>query len=282
MKNITKIIGLFTLIAFSFFYSDKVITVIKEQDPIMIELDNIKDTYLTKAIDAVIEEDTIIPGLSGREIDIDKSYNNMKTLGKFSTSAITYKDITPNISITHNKDKYIIKGNNNKQMVSLVFILNTNNNLEKLQNIITNKNIYINYFIDYDYLVKNSTTIKKLTNCEIYSYGNNGEYTPDNLLFSNNLINRITNNNAIYCLATNKDDSTLSLCSSYDLYTIYPNIISIGEPYNDIKSNLTSGSIILLNINNKTLNQLDIIIDYIEGKGLKIEKLSKLLSEELK
>lgn len=281
MKNITKIIGLFTLIAFSFFYTDKVITVIKEQDPIMMELDSMKDTYLTPAVDATIEEDTIIPGLSGRKINIDKSYSNMKTIGKFTSSAIVYEEVVPNINLEQNKDKYIIKGNNNKQMVSLLFILNSDNYLDKLESILKNKNVSANYFVDYNYLIKNSTKIKNLTTNEIYSYGNNGEYSPDNLLFSNNLINRITNNNAVYCLAKSKNNSTISLCSSYDLYTIIPSIISIGDPYSDVKNNLTSGSIILLNMDNKTLNQLDIIIDYIQGKGLKIGTLSTLLSEKL-
>ena len=99
-------------------------------------------------------------------------------------------------------------------------------------------------------------------------------------MFSNNLINRITNNNTIYCLSKTKNKKVLSLCSSYDLYTIIPSITVIGDPYSDVKNNLKSGSIILLNIDNKTLNQLEIIIDYIQGKGLKIATLSKLLSEE--
>lgn len=281
MKNITKMIGLFTLIAFSFFYTDKVITVIKEQDPIMIELDNVKDTYLTPATDAIIDNDTIIPGMMGRQIDIDKSYNNMKSIGKFTSSAIIYEDIVPNNSLKDNKDKYIIKGNNNKQMVSLVFILNDNTYLNRLEKILNSKNIVANYFVNYDYLIKNSTKIKDLKNKEIYSYGNNGEYTPDNLLFSNNLITRITNSTAKYCLTKNKNQSLISLCSSQDLYTIYPNIIPIGDAYSDVKNNLTSGSIILLDLDNKTLNQLDIIIDYIQGKGLKIGTLSNILSEKM-
>ena len=38
MKNIIKLTGLVTLILFSFFYTDKVIEVIREEDSIMIEL----------------------------------------------------------------------------------------------------------------------------------------------------------------------------------------------------------------------------------------------------
>ena len=37
---------------------------------------------------------------------------------------------------------------------------------------------------------------KNLTNKEVYNYGNLGEYSPDNLIFANNLISRITKNEA--------------------------------------------------------------------------------------
>ena len=42
MKETIKMIGLITLICFSFFYTDKVINVINEQDPIMIKINEVK------------------------------------------------------------------------------------------------------------------------------------------------------------------------------------------------------------------------------------------------
>ena len=45
MKNIIQMIGLITLICFSFFYTDKVITILNEQDPIMITIMEEKDKY---------------------------------------------------------------------------------------------------------------------------------------------------------------------------------------------------------------------------------------------
>lgn len=278
MKNIFKLIGLATLILFSFFYTDKVITVIKEQDPIMIKLDNIKEKYKKDPINSIIDNDTIIPGINGVEIDLDKSYKKMKSMNKFSESLIEYKEIKPLNSIENNKNKYIIKGNPTKQAVSLLFIINNDKYLNKIEKILFTNNIKANFFIDYNYLIKNTTKLKS-SNIYYYSYGNMGNYTPDNIIFSNNLISRITNNKANYCLVTSKDIKELNICSSYDLYTILPNIISTGNPYNDVKSNLTSGSIILLNNNIETIRELELIINYIKGKGLIIDALSNLLSE---
>ena len=279
MKSTLKIIGLFILIGFSFFYTDKVIQVIREEDKIMIELTSIEDTYRKEAVDATIIGNTIIPGLNGSVINIDDSYNKMKNLGIFDKNLLIYNDIVPNISITNNKDKFIIKGNNNKQMVSIIFIMDNDKYLDDINKILSLKQVKANYFVTYSYLINNSTKIKDIDH-EFYSYGDNGLYSNDNLLFSNNLLTRIKNNNAIYCLAKNMEENILNICSKNNLYTVTPSIIGNTNPYNTIKDKLTSGSIILLSMNKETMNELSTIIDYIKGKGLKIDTLSNLLSEK--
>lgn len=281
MKNIIKMIGLVTLIGFSFFYTDKVIEVIREEDEIMIELESMKDIYQIAPTNATIAANTIIPGQKGRTINIEESYKKMKNIGLFDESLIIYDDLIPEISLTNNKDKFIIKGNNNKQMVSLIFILKSNKYLDEIEKILDTKEVSANYFVDYDYLIDNSTKIKSMSNREFYSYGKNGTYASDNLLFSNNLISRITNNEAIYCISTEMDTEILNLCQNNNLYTITPTIIGTSSPYNSIKENLTSGSIILLSMNGETAKCLGTTIDYIKGKGYQIDLLSTLLSEEL-
>lgn len=281
MKNIIKTIGLITLIGFSFFYTDKVIEVIREEDKIMIELESTKDFYKTEPINATIIGNTIIPGVSGKQVNIDKSYNKMKSNGLYNKNFLIYDSITPDISLKNNNNKFIISGNTEKQMISIIFILNNNKYLSQIEEIITTKEVTANYFVPYNYLTTYSTKIKEMTNREFYSYGDNGKYTPDNLLFSNNLISRISNNNAIYCLALNMEEEILNLCKENNLYTITPNIIGKNNPYNNIKTNLNSGSIILLSMNKETIKELPTSIEYIKGKGLNIVGLSTLLSEEL-
>lgn len=274
-------IGLFILIGFSFFYTDKVIEVIREEDKIMIELTSVEELYKVLPVDATILGNTIIPGLNGKNINIDDSYNKMKQLGIFDKNLLIYDNKIPNISITNNKDKFIIKGNNNKQMISIIFIMDNDKYLNDINKIFDTKEVRANYFVTYSYLINNSTKIKDITNHEFYSYGDNGKYSNDNLLFSNNLLTRIKNNNAIYCLAKDMESDILDICSKNDLYTITPSIIGNTNPYTTIKDKLTSGSIILLSMNKETVNELSTIIDYIKGKGLKIDTLSNLLSEEL-
>lgn len=281
MKNIVKMIGLFSLIGFSFFYTDKVIEVVREEDEIMIELMSVEDIYRVLPVNANVLGNTIIPGLEGRNINIDESYKKMKSSGIFNKNLIVYDTVLPEISIRNNKDKFIIRGNNNKQMVSIIFILNSNKYFDKIDEIVKSKEIEVNYFVSYSYLIDNSTKIKEVDGSEFYSYGDSGKYTPDSLLFSNNLISRIRDNEAIYCLAKDLEEEVLSLCNENNLYTIVPTVIGDKNPYTMIKDNLSSGSIILLEMNQETVTELAIIIDYIKGKGFKIGGLSSMLSEEL-
>ncbi len=56
------------------------------------------------------------------------------------------------------------------------------------------------------------------------------------------------------------------------MYVVIPSIVG---DYLDIKNNLTNGSIILLN----DMNNLDIIVKYINSKGYMIVPLEELLTE---
>lgn len=281
MKNIVKMIGLFILIGFSFFYTDKVVEVIREEDEIMIELKSVEELYKVPPVDASILRNTIIPGTEGRDINIDLSYKQMKRSGLFNKNLIVYDNIPPKVSIHNNKDKFIIKANSHKQMISLVFIVDNNKYFDNIEEVLQTKETIANYFVSYSYLINNSTKIKEIKNQEFYSYGENGTYSPDNLLFSNNLLSRIKDNEANYCLTPTMDENTLKLCSDNNLYTIVPTLITTSNPYATIKEKLTSGSIILLPMNQETLIELPIIIDYVKGKGYKITGLKTLLSEEL-
>lgn len=281
MKNIFKFFGLLSLIGFSFYYTDKVMDVAVEQDEIMIKINDVKEQYFISPVDAIILEDGMIPGINGREVDVEKSYNNMRSIGVFQNNYLSFNEIKPNVSIFDNYKKYIIQGNNEKHMVSLVFILEDNKYLDELYEVIEKRNIKVNFFVDYDYLVNNSNTVKELQNVNVYSYGLNGLYSPDTLLFSNNLIERITKQKSNYCLVKERDEKSLNLCAKYDMFTIIPNLYIKNGIYNEIKKKVTSGNIILIDMNTSNIDGLDVAIDYIEAKGLKIGYLSELLSEEL-
>ena len=138
--------------------------------------------------------------------------------------------------------------------------------------IIKNKNTTISFFIDSSFLNNNIDIITKLKAYEIYNYGNNGKYTQDNLIISNNSINNKSNNNSIYCLFLTKDAESLNTCTNSKMLSIIP---TISGNYYNIKNNIKNGSII--NITNT--QELSTIIDYIKNKGYQIVSLSNIIKE---
>ena len=280
MKNIIKFLGLLSLICFSFFYTDKVMDVALEQDKIMISINNVKDDYREDAIEAIIDNDTIIPGISGREVDIEKSYSNMKSIGLFHENYLVFKDVMPKTTLDDNMDKYIIKANGSKQIISLIFIVDNDSDFNMICNIAKSKNVKVNLFLDYEYLNKKINNLNKITDISIYSYGEDGKYTKDNIIYTNNLIERITKKKANYCLVTNKNNSNLKVCSDNKNYTIYPNLIIKNNLLSIVKNGVSKGDLILIDINKNNINQLPSAIEYINAKGLEFEYLDEILSEK--
>lgn len=264
MKNILKVCLLLTFVCFSFFYTDKVINIINKNNPLMDKIDKLKDNYNVIPTSAVVTEDTIIPGIKGKEVNIYDSYEEMKIGKVFREDKLVYKEILPSNTLNNNKDKYIIKGNNKENKVSIIYIIN-NGNIDRLNNL---KNITL--FINHNYITKGNIT--KLNNYEIYSYGNNGIYTSDTLNIDNNMIKRSTKRSPMYCLSKEKNKEVLNICNLNNMYVVIPNIIG---DYLEVKNNISNGSIILLN----SLTNINEIIKYISGKGYEIVYLSELLEE---
>ena len=264
LKEIIKKISLFILICFSFFYTDKVINYINNNSSLMKKINSVKEEYKVNEVNGYIDENTIIPGISGKKVNVNKSFDNMKEYNTFIEDYLVYDDIVPMIKLEDNMDKYIIGGNKYKKEVAIIYIVD-NNNISKLENI---KGITI--FINHNILTIDN--INKYKNNEIYTYGNNGVYSKSTLINDNTLINNLSNNRSKYCLSRDKDEKVLDICKNNDMYTVIPNIIG---DYNDIKNNISNGSIILLN----NINNLDNIIKYIGSKGYTITSLNNLLEE---
>lgn len=283
MKNIIQYIGIIMLILFSFFYTEKAVTTVKNQDPLMIELQNVKSQYDISAINAVINDDTIIPGMTGCEVDIEKSYYNLKRLGQFNSNLLEYRKLLPTNSIENNYDKYITSGNNVKNSVSLIFKVKGDSKIDNVISILNNKDVKASFFVDGKYIENNIDKISSIImdGHEILNYGYDNSYDKDLLIWNNNLIDQLNYNNPKFCYLEEKDNNILDLCSTNKMKTVIPNIIIKNNPLIEIKEKITKGSLISLKINETTEQELGLVINYIKQKGYNIELLSKHLEETL-
>lgn len=281
MKKLFQIIGIVSLMGFSFFYTEKTVSVVKEYDTIMIDIKNVEKKYKKDAINAVIKDDFIIPGLSGEKININKSYSRMKRYGSFEESLIVLDKTTPKILLEKNKDKFITKGNPNKKMVSLIFLIDKNDNIDNLIKILDKKEVKGNLFVDGYWLEKNSNLIPILIK-ENHIIGNlsyNNDYLDSSFVWMETVIEKIGKQKIGYCYSDSKDKEILKICKLNNNYTIVPNIIINKNPYTEVKEKLESGSIISFKLNDRLEEELPIIINYIKSRGYKITNLEEHLKE---
>lgn len=279
LKKIIKPLSAIFLLLFSFYYTNKVVDIIREKDPIMKQIRLSSEKYQIASEDAKIIGKNIIPGKSGREIDYIESYSKMKQYGMYNEILTTFKEVEPTISIEDYYDKYIIQGNSTKKSVALVFAINQNENFQELLTILSSKNINATLFIDGLFLENNTETIQKYLNHEIELLSYDNKY--DELYFNSalNYMSSLTKKDPKFCYAEYDQKEVLELCSKLKLHTIIPTIRPIEYPYKTIKGKLTNSSVISLKLTDQTINELPLIIDYISQKGYTFETLEELLSE---
>lgn len=279
MKKLLKPISAIFLLLFSFYYTNKVVEIIRESDPIMKEIRLSSKEHEIEPVDARIVGNNIIPGKVGKEVDYEESYTRMKQYGTYNEVLTTLKEVQPTISIDDYYDKYIIQGNNERKSIALVFKLTSNTNVQELLSILNSKNIKTTIFIDGLFLENNSSLIKDLSNHEIELLSYDQKY--DELYFNSSLnyLASLTKKNPKFCYAEYDQKEVLNLCTKLKLHTIIPTIKVTEYPYKTVKGKLSNSSIISLPLTNQTINELPLIINYISQKGYSFLTLEELLSE---
>lgn len=276
MKKIFNIISAVGLTAFSFYYTDKIIDLSKKQDVIMKEILNNKETVEISSIDAILDNDYIVPGLEGISVNVDKSYYKMKELGFFNENLYIFISDYPKISVDDYYDKFIIRGNSNKKEVALIFKLTNANNIEKIIKILNENKIFGNFFIDGNV---DESILNKIVSYNHF-IGNLGTDL-DTIKYNNTLIKKIIKYDNNYCYVEDDNYNILNICKDLKMKTIKSIKVSNTNPYIFIKTNLISGGIYTLDTNSYTLNELNIIIQYIKQKGYNVVTIDNLLNESL-
>lgn len=280
LKKSLSYLGIFVLVCFSFFYTDKAVDIVKRNDPIMKTILENSESLKVDPVNAIIDSDEVITGLNGKKVNVDKSYQNMKKVNRYLESMIVYDEIIPDVNLGY--DKYVIKGNEIKNQVALVFKVDDTININKVSEILNDKNMAATFFIDGYVVENNMDLVLELVEDgnEIENLGYDGVYSSEKLKWTNNMIESLTKENANYCYTEYKDSNILDLCSKNKMYTIKPTITANNYPFLTVKKNLESGSIISFDLSDKTVKELASIISYITQKGYHIVTLEELISEE--
>lgn len=281
MKRFFEILGFLSLVCFSFFYTEKTIDVVKEVDDIMITLKEQAPKYQVKAENAKIDGKFMTPGISGKIVNLQKSYEEMKHYGKFHPNLLVYDKVSPEISIKNRYDKYIQTGNPKNRQVSFLFVIDEKGNPSPIIEILKEKKVTGTFFIDGSWLEKNQNELVSLIEGKItvgnYSY--RGDYGHESFVWIDTIIKRVGGQKQSYCLVEKENKKALSTCKLQKDYTIYPNIIIKENPYSELTEQVESGSIILMRLDAQVKKELPLMITYLKQKGYEIVNLEQLLEE---
>ena len=281
MKKIYQISIVLLLSLTSFFYTEKVIDFIREKDPIMKNIKEYDKKNKIDAVNAVIDKNKITPGVSGKKVDYDKSFQKMKKYGTYNESLTVFEEVAPTISIDDYYDKYISEGSGINNDVSLVFEVKNGDNINNIINILKENSTIATFFVDGLWLENNQTLVSEMASLgheiEILNYDNKYQ----ELYFSSslNLLNSITNLKPKYCYARYDNKEVLELCEKLELHTIIPTIMTGNYPYNDVVKKVHKGSIIGFSVTSSVEIELSTIINYLKQKGYTIDTLDILLSD---
>jgi peptidoglycan/xylan/chitin deacetylase (PgdA/CDA1 family) len=283
LKKYFSYLGVLVLACFSFYYTDKAVDIVKRNDPIMKNILANSENYYIDPVSAILNEDEITIGMNGKEVNIDKSYQNMKKINEYNESMLVFDEVVPDISFLSNFDKYIVGGNSSKNQIALIFKVDDSYYVNTVNNILLDKNITATFFMDGSVVENNMNQVLELVSngYEIENLGYDGEYSMSYFGWTNNMISSLTGENTKFCYTDYKNSNILDLCSSYKMYTIKPTISVTNYPFSTVKKELKSGSMISFNLNDTTIKELPSIISYIKQKGYDIVSLNDLISENL-
>lgn len=248
-----KYLSIIFLCLLSFYYTEKIALYVKSKNPLIKKIESQKeDLYVNSINSTLIDELYIIPGLNGKEVNVDSSFKIMKILNVYDEDKIVYNQIKPSISLNENKNRIIIRGNSQKRNVSLIFEKESN-----LTKYLLQSNIIFNVLITKEEYNKNYEMINNSNNQTTYS-------NIDSYLTKNDL-------NKNLCYINNK-----SLCNNKYIFqeSLIINHSNISTNINKI----SNGEIILVK-DTLTLAELELLINKIKTQDLSIVPLSVLISE---
>lgn len=257
MKNLFKYIGISSVLLFSFYYTEKMSTVVINNSSLVSKINENIDEYNIKAVSAEISGEYITPGLNGSSVNVLKSYNNMKNLDTFNSYYLVYDKVIPDVSLENNKDKIIKNGNRSKNKVSIIL----KNNYEVIE-YSKEKKINITRLVD-------TSTYNKNAYYEQINNDSNNFDDVEKLLNNNNL-----NKNICYV-----NSNILDVCKNKEKYLVEATVSLNNYNLGNIKENIQSGYIIYIN-DNVSVSDYKILVRQIYYQDLDIVSLSNLITEE--
>lgn len=251
-----KLIGIMTLLVFSFYLTDFVTELAINTNPLMQSIKSNSGNYCEASVNATINDNTIIPGIKGKKVNEMESFLNMKDFGSFNINYLIYDYFKPEISLEDNIDKIIISGN--KTLRQLTIIISNN---KEIENYVKSKNI------KYSKLINIEDELSTGENINIEN--DKKEFDDlDTLLKKKDLNKNI-------CII---NYSNIESCKENKYYLVDPNIILKNNNFINTLSKISNGSIVLID-DNLNLNNFKLFESKVYNNDIEFVYLSKIIEE---
>ncbi|SER59621.1 probable sporulation protein, polysaccharide deacetylase family [Salipaludibacillus aurantiacus] len=275
--------------------------VLKEEDPLYMEIIRKRQEYDQPAVDAVIDPVwKAIPGLNGKRIDVQKSYDKMKPAGAFQEGLLTFEEIPPEVTLKDLPPAPVYKGNPGKPMAGMmVNVAWGNEYLPDMLKTFKKYDVKATFFLDGSW-VKNNPNLAMMIKEEGHEIGNHAYSHPNMQQLSRERIHdEIRRTNEVINAALNVTpqwfappsgsyrDEVVKVAREHGMYTVLWTVDTVDWKKPDpasmadrVVTKTEPGSLILMHPTSSTKEGLETMITGIQKKGLKLGNLSDVLSEK--
>lgn len=250
-----KIIGIISIVVFSFYLTDFATELAINSNPLMQTIKNNSENYQVSSVNATVNDNTIIPGIKGKKVNVMNSFLNMKDFGSFNINYLIYEDIVPEVSLDDNKDKIIISGNKKIRQISI--LVKNNDSIVKY---LKDNNIVYSYLINYlDEFHKENINIES----------NKNKFLDLDIVLKKKDLNKKI------CIL---DYSNIEVCKNKKYYIVKPNVYLRNSNIVSGINMIDKGSIVLVD-DNLSLDNFKLFLKSVKSKDLKIIYLSEIIKE---
>ncbi|WP_280768931.1 polysaccharide deacetylase family protein [Salipaludibacillus daqingensis] len=274
--------------------------VMKEENPLYMEILRQKQKYDEAAIDAKVDPVwKAIPGYNGLRVDVQQSFENMKEKDEFQQDQLVLEEITPEVTLQDLPTNPIYRGNKEKRMAG--FMINVawgNEYIPKMLKVLDKHQVKATFFLDGSW-VKNNPNLAMMIKEEGHEIGNHAYSHPDMQTLSRERIrDEILRTNEIIDGTLQVEpkwfappsgsyhDQVVKIAREFNLYTVLWTVDTVdwkkpnpSQMADQVVSKVEPGSLILMHPTASSVNGLEQMINGIQQKDLKLGTVSDVLSE---
>ncbi|MGJ9458905.1 polysaccharide deacetylase family protein [Oceanobacillus sp. CF4.6] len=272
-----------------------------QSDTLYMEIEENSKSLFQKPQNAYIDEVwKKTAGRNGLKVNVEKSYEKMKSNGIYDESLLVYEQITPEITLNDLPASPIYRGHPEKKMVALLINVSWGEEyIPEILSILKENKVKATFFVEGKWGKANAELVKMIDE-QGHVIGNHAYNHPDMAkLSAQQNINQIDQTNQILKAITGKkpkwfappsgsyNDQVIQSAYNLNMETILWTVDtidwknpSVSVMINRVQEKLHPGATLLMHPTSSTANGMHQLIKLIKDNGYKIGTIDLLLSED--